>query len=104
MPIIYHVTTDNAWNSATQKGYYEADSLQNEGFIHCSQPEQVEGVLRRYFAGKTELVKLTIDTDKLTSRFIYEWSPSSKDTFPHVYGPINLEAVTGVDSIASDQP
>ena len=96
MPIIYHVTTASDWKEAKQKGFYETPSLQEEGFIHCSQPEQVAGVLERYFSGKTELVKLVIDTDKLTSQFIYDWSPSIADTFPHVYGPINVEAVIEV--------
>jgi uncharacterized protein (DUF952 family) len=53
-------------------------------------------VLERYFAGKTDLVKLVIDTDKLTSRFVFEWSPSTEDTFPHVYGTINVDAVVDV--------
>lgn len=94
MPIIYHITTQAEWNKATQSGFYEAVSLAEEGFIHCSQENQVAGVLERYFAGKKNLVKLVIDTDKLTSRFIFEWSPSTQDTFPHVYGVINIEAVT----------
>jgi uncharacterized protein (DUF952 family) len=99
MPIIYHVTTASEWKEAKQKGFYETPSLKEEGFIHCSQPEQVPGVLERYFSGKTELVKLVIDTDKLTSQFIYDWSPSIADTFPHVYGPINVEAVIEVVAI-----
>ena len=41
-----------------------------------------------------------IDTDKLTSRFVFEWSPSTEDTFPHVYGTINVDAVVDVVSIA----
>lgn len=93
MPIIFHVTTTDEWNAAKAKGFYEPPSLKEEGFIHCSQDNQVAGVLKRYFAGKTGLVKLVIDTDKLTSKYIFDWSPSTEDTFPHVYGPINAEAV-----------
>ncbi len=100
MPIIYHVTTASEWKAAQQKGAYESPSLAKEGFIHCSQDEQqVAGVLSRYFAGKTDLVKLVIDTDKLKSQFIYEWSPSTTDTFPHVYGPVNMEEVIDVAKI-----
>jgi uncharacterized protein (DUF952 family) len=97
MATIYHVTTAGEWNTAQEKGRYESPSLAAEGFIHCSADEQqVQGVLERYFKGKTNLVKLVIDTTKLTSPFIYEWSPSTADTFPHVYGPINPDAVTDV--------
>ena len=99
MPTIYHVTTQAAWEAASATGFYEAPSLKEEGFIHCSQDNQIPGVLQRYFKGKTDLVKLVIDTDKLTSRFIFEWSPSTADTFPHVYGPINSSAVTGVEPL-----
>ncbi len=99
MPIIYHVTTAAAWNSAQKNGTYESPSLAKEGFIHCSQQEQVAGVLDRYFSDQKDLVKLVIDTDKLNSQFIYEWSPSTSATFPHVYGPINLNAVVEVEKI-----
>ena len=96
MPIIYHITTSAAWTKAQQQGFYEAPSLKDEGFIHCSQENQVAGVLERYYKNQTDLVKLVIDTDKLTSKFIFEWSPSTADTFPHVYGVINVEAVIEV--------
>jgi uncharacterized protein (DUF952 family) len=96
MPTIYHITEASVWNDAKQKGYYEAPSLISEGFIHCSEAHQVAGVLERYFEGQTGLVKLVIDTDKLKSRYIQEWSPSVKDTFPHIYGPINVDAVIDV--------
>lgn len=96
MPVIYHVTTAQEWNAAKQKGFYEAASLVTEGFIHCSEKHQVANVLERYFTGKVDLVKLVIDTDKLTSRHIKEWSPSTQDTFPHIYGSINMGAVAKV--------
>ncbi|MEI9911698.1 MAG: DUF952 domain-containing protein [Bacteroidota bacterium] len=96
MPIIYHVTTGADWSAAKEKGFYEHPSLKAEGFIHCSQDHQVAGVLERYFAGQTDLVKLVIDTDKLTSKFIFDWSPSVQDTFPHIYGPINTDAVIDI--------
>ena len=99
MPIIYHITTMPEWNNAMVQGYYEAASLKQEGFIHCSETHQVDGVLERYFEGQTGLVKLVIDTSKLNSRFVQEWSPSVMDTFPHIYGPINLSAVVEVEEV-----
>ena len=99
MPIIYHVTTAAEWKAAEENGFYETASLKEEGFIHCSQENQVAGVLERYFTGKTDVIKLVIDSDKLSNRFVFEWSPSTADTFPHVYGPIDLEAVIDVVKI-----
>lgn len=99
MPTIYHVTTAAAWKEAQHIGVYEAASLKEEGYIHCSLESQVPGVLDRYFSGKTDLVKLVIDTEKLTSQYIYDWSTTNEDTFPHIYGPINLDAVNEVITI-----
>lgn len=96
MPTIYHVTTRPDWNEAVSKGFYEAASLKTEGFIHCSEQHQVAGVLERYFEGQTGLVKLVIDADKLSSPLVFDWSPSLHDTFPHIYGPINVDAVKEV--------
>lgn len=93
MPVIYHITTRGEWTRAIEQGYYVAPSLISEGFIHCSQDNQVAGVLERYFSAQKGLVKLVIDTDKLDSQLVFEWSPSLQDTFPHVYGPINITAV-----------
>jgi uncharacterized protein (DUF952 family) len=101
MAIIYHVTTREEWNKATENGAYIAPSLALENFIHCSKAEQVAGVLQRYFKGKTDLVRLTIDTDRLTAPWKYDLAPSVNEEFPHVYGPINTDAVIEVESITS---
>jgi uncharacterized protein (DUF952 family) len=100
MPIIYHIATTEAWNKAKETGFYEHPSLNEEGFIHCSEEHQVAAVLDRFFKDATDIVKLTIDTNKLRSRYVQEWSPSTLDTFPHVYGPINTDAVLSVEPIA----
>jgi len=99
MNVIYHVTTVAEWEKALQDGYYQAPSLETERFIHCSKAEQVQGVLDRYFKGKTSLIKLTIDTAKLTKRLAFDYSASLKETFPHIYGSINIDAVINVENI-----
>lgn len=100
MATIFHITTEAEWKEAVKKGYYESSSLKDEGFIHCSLEEQVEGVLNRYFQGRQNLLRLEIETDRLTSPFYYEWSPSIADTFPHIYGVINLDAVKNTQPIS----
>jgi uncharacterized protein (DUF952 family) len=99
MSLIYHICFATEWQKAKETGAYEAVSLKEEGFIHCSLEHQVSGVLIRYYPGKTGLIKLVIETEKLKSPYIYEWSPSVADTFPHVYGPINIDAVVDVIAI-----
>ncbi|HMH24120.1 MAG TPA: DUF952 domain-containing protein [Puia sp.] len=97
MSTIYHLTTATEWQQAKHKGRYESSNLAEEGFIHCSEERQIPGVLERYYSGKKDLVKLVIETTLLTSPLYYDWSPSIEDTFPHIYGPINLDAVTAVE-------
>jgi len=97
--IIYHITAKEEWTTAITNGFYEAASLAAEGFIHCSTEQQVEGVLQRYFAGKTHLVKLTIDTAKLNAKLQYDFSPSINEVFPHIYGRINLNAVIDISPL-----
>lgn len=99
MAHIYHITTQAQWNAANEKGYYESPSLKDEGFIHCSEERQIPDVLNRYFSDKSHLLKLTIDTEKLSSQLIYDWSNAIEDTFPHIYGPINLEAIINITKI-----
>jgi uncharacterized protein (DUF952 family) len=99
MAIIYHLTTRPEWAQAKFKGQYEHPSLAEEGFIHCSEERQIPGVLDRYFRGQTDLLKLSIDTERLLSPLYYDWSPSIEDTFPHIYGPINLDAVVKEEAL-----
>ncbi len=86
---------------ALAKGFYEAPSLFTEGFIHNSTREQVSGVLGRYYNNETDLVLLHIDETLLTAELKYELAPSVNEIFPHIFGPINLEAVVTVEDIAS---
>jgi uncharacterized protein (DUF952 family) len=91
---ILHITTKKDWIQALESGAYRADSLESEGFIHCSRPEQVVAVANAFYAGQTDLVLLHINSDLLTSEL--RWEAADGDEFPHIYGPLNLEAVTAV--------
>lgn len=96
---IYHITTQTQWEEAKQKGFYEADTLASEGFMHCSTEDQVSGVLDRYYQGRTGLVKLTIQKDKVERPLIFELAGSINELFPHIHGQLNLDAVVAVTPI-----
>lgn len=100
MAIIYHLTSQAAWDSAKEAGFYTAPSLETEGFIHCSKAEQVPMVRQRHFAGKHRIVKLTIDTTRLTAPLRYERAPSLNEEFPHIYGAINTDAVIKTEELS----
>lgn len=97
--MIYHVITQQAWEQAKLQGYYEAPSLATEGFIHCSKKEQVAGVLERYYKNAGDLLLLHIDEYKLHAPLTYELSPSVNEAFPHVYGVLNIDAVSEVSFV-----
>lgn len=98
---IYHITTLDQWGKAQEKGVYAADSLATEGFIHCSTEDQVAGVLERYYKGQTGLVKLTIDRSKVERPLIFELAGSINEVFPHIHGPLNLDAVVAIQPVLS---
>lgn len=94
--LIYHITTQDAWTAAQAGGEYRAPSLAAQGFIHCSTADQVIRVADNLFAGQRGLVLLHIAPDKLAAKVVYENLEGGSELFPHVYGPINLEAVERV--------
>ena len=96
MGVILHITRAEAWEAAKAAGAYEAESLARQGFIHCSRPEQVIPVANGIFRGRKGLVLLCIDEARLTSPVRCENLQGGKQLFPHVYGPVNLDAVMEV--------
>jgi uncharacterized protein (DUF952 family)/uncharacterized protein YqgV (UPF0045/DUF77 family) len=97
--MIYHITTQQQWNQAIANGQYTCDSLAAEGFIHCSQPHQIQGVLQRYYANATDLVLLHIDAHADNYDLRLELAPSINDYFPHIYGMIYPKDVMQVEPI-----
>jgi uncharacterized protein (DUF952 family) len=97
--MIYHVVTDADWQKALLQGFYEAESLVKEGFIHTSKAEQVAGVLDRYYKEQNNLLLLHINEEKLTAPLKYELAPSVNEEFPHIYGRLNLDAVVKAEHL-----
>jgi uncharacterized protein (DUF952 family) len=108
---ILHLASNNDWLAAVEKGAYRTDSLSTEGFIHCSKATQVVDVANRFYRGQRGLVLLVIEPSKLESGL--KWEPPahpnperaaavSDELFPHIYGPVNLDAVVRVVSFESD--
>ena len=92
---IYHIVLANVWDNFSGP-LYEADSLGTEGFIHCSFAEQLDGVIGRYYRDADEIVILEIDPTKLSSKLVVEPSTGGEN-YPHIYGPINIDAVVGTE-------
>jgi uncharacterized protein (DUF952 family) len=98
MATIVHIAEERDWQAALEAGAYRVPSLESQSFIHFSTPAQVLRVADAYYAGRRDMVLLVVDTDALTADLRYE-APDEEETsekFPHLYGPLNLDAVTQV--------
>lgn len=105
--LIYHVALESDWDAARSTGSYRVSTigrtLEDEGFIHCSYPDQVAGVANTFYAGVAEpLVLLAVDTDRVGSEVIAENTGGGIELFPHVYGPIPVAAVATVTELTRD--
>ncbi|HEY3895122.1 MAG TPA: DUF952 domain-containing protein [Pseudonocardiaceae bacterium] len=108
--MIFHVVALDDWLAVPDQPYASA-SLAEEGFIHCSPDEAstlaVASAFYRDAPGP--LIVLRIDEHKLD--VVVRWEAASPmpplgvaaDTvFPHVYGPINRDAVDGMMEVHRD--
>ena len=97
--MILHITTRAAWEDAQAARVYRAPSLETEGFIHFSTAAQVTRVADAFYRGEPDLVLLVVDPKRVQSPVRYEppaEDATSGERFPHLYGTLNLDAVTDV--------
>lgn len=85
--MIFHIATELGWETARRAGVYKGDSLESEGFIHCSTADQWEQVRAEWFPDRDDLVLLEIDPEGLGAEVRWEGG------FPHLYGPLEVTAV-----------
>ncbi len=91
--IIYHITSQAKLQPVLTGTDYTGDTLQTEGFIHCSTAGQVLEVANQRFKGQSGLVVMLIDTDQVKPEIRYENLEGGTRLFPHIYGPLNPEAI-----------
>jgi uncharacterized protein (DUF952 family) len=97
--VLVHLCADHEWQRASASGMHRPPSLTDVGFVHLSSPEQVHLPANRLYAGRTDLVVLTIDPARLTDPVRWEPGvPTDPESmlFPHLYGPLPAAAVTSV--------
>lgn len=106
----YHITTQAAWDAAAAAGVYTAPSLETQGFIHLSHRHQVARVANAVYAGQRGLVLLAIEPARLRAEVRLEppdmTIPAAHEVaelFPHLYGPLNTDAVAAVIEFSPDE-
>lgn len=94
MDWLLHITSEASWQGDRDSAEaYTPPSLDNEGFIHCSTPQQIERVANALFSRQPQLLLLVIDPRRLQASVVYEDCYAAGEAFPHLYGPLNLDAV-----------
>jgi uncharacterized protein (DUF952 family) len=94
---IFHITSPEHWAQAQHAGAITMSTrdvtLAEEGFVHCSFADQLAATAARFFGDLDEIVVLRIDPALVTSPVVPEDLYDAGQDFPHVYGPINTDAV-----------
>ncbi|MDZ7693748.1 MAG: DUF952 domain-containing protein [Balneolaceae bacterium] len=65
--IIFHLVSKADWKKYQNAGLYEPPSLEEEGFIHCSNGNQVQHIANSFFKGVDNLLMIVIDVASLES-------------------------------------
>ncbi|MDQ0986948.1 DUF952 domain-containing protein [Streptomyces sp. V2I9] len=104
---LLHLAEAPLWEAARGTGTYEMSTrgrtLREEGFIHLSLPHQLLGVARMLYgygeapeAGGRDLVVLVVDPARLAGPVRFEALKPGGEEFPHLYGPLPVDAVVEV--------
>lgn len=86
---IHHLALADRWRAPTPDYRWSSvdSTLEDEGFIHCSFVDQVDGTARKYYSGHNDVLLLTIDPSLVPSEIKVE------NGYPHIYGPLPRDAV-----------
>jgi glutathione S-transferase len=96
MGLIYHIASAADWTQAQEIGEYTTSTkgvtLEQQGFIHAGTADQV-GPVAAFYVDEPDLVLLVINVDKVGPEIRYDDVPGHPRPYPHIYGPLNVDAV-----------
>jgi uncharacterized protein (DUF952 family) len=93
MPLIYKIVDKPSWHSAVTAGQFDGAAIDlQDGFIHFSAANQVAETLQKYFAGRSDLLLVCVDAQRLGDALKWEVSRGG-DLFPHLYASLPISAV-----------
>jgi uncharacterized protein (DUF952 family) len=99
MPLVYKICPASLWRDAEAAGRFDGAPVdQADGFIHFSTAAQAPETAAKHFAGLDDLLLIAVDAEALGDALRYEPSRGG-DLFPHLYGPLSLDAVTSVGAL-----
>jgi uncharacterized protein (DUF952 family) len=101
MSLIYHLAPATRWYSWPENKPYLPAEYEKDGFIHCTSCDELMIKVANHFHRNVpgDYVLLVIDTSKLENPpSPVKWEKATKfdSLFPHIYGPIDRNAIVGV--------
>ncbi len=93
---VYHMLESTSLNEAYRTGYVINPSLKKEGFTHCVKKNQILQIANKYYLKGKDILLIEIDQRKLSYPLRFDYVSSYRDFFPHIYGPINITAITRI--------
>jgi uncharacterized protein (DUF952 family) len=97
-PNIYLLSSQAEYQQALEHGTLVRDSLQSEGFIHASPRSQLNRIANKYYQDKVQPLILVVDKKLILPKV--KWEPATGGLYPHIYGPLNISAVTQSETIS----
>jgi uncharacterized protein (DUF952 family) len=93
-PYLYLLESAENLEAALAAGSLVRDDLKNEGFIHASPADQLTRVANKFYRQVKSLRCAVVEKAKVRSEVKYE--PATGGLYPHIYGPLNMDAVVRV--------
>jgi uncharacterized protein (DUF952 family) len=99
MALLYKIVPAALWQEAQRAGVFRGSAVDTrDGFIHFSTATQVAETAAKHFAGKHDLLLLSVDGARLGDAL--KWEPSRGGAlFPHLYGVLDVAAVAKVEPL-----
>ena len=91
--LIFHLVRKKDWKEQKKEARYHPETIDSKGFIHCSSGKNIEEVANRLFRGERRILLIVINTSLIEPELKYEKDEETNISYPHIYGPLNLDAV-----------
>lgn len=101
--LIFHLVKKEDWKTQKKESRYHPETLDSDGFIHCSSGKYIEDIANSLFKGEKDVLLIIINTTLVEPELRYENAGNSDIKYPHIYGPLNLDAVVDKIELAHEE-
>ncbi len=100
MQITFHLVPKSYFDLQNPNADYLPAAYLQDGFIHCTDaPEEMARVANLFYGTDAPHLYLYIDKDRVKSPVRYD---DEETKYPHIYGPLNRDAIVAVREAGRD--